>query len=410
VLLIAGGGIGYFVLTSGSHSGSGGTKAAVPSDALQAAWKSKPLPRATRSHNIGMPWPGHWTYRRTLVYGDENGVRGYDMENGHQKWKVEPPKGAGEPCAMSSASSPDGLGVVVFDAGGDECSFLAAVDLDSGRVAWSKKLLTEYGENGPQVYVGSTYVSVALNTVEGMQTFDVRTGAAADPFASSGIGCRFRFVFSAQYIVAKPECKDEMIVLDTQYGAEPVSIPHQKGKPVKILSDSPLRIVVTTGEDDDGPRQLLTFTDDEDGFETMTLTGTLADVVFDDVGSAVTEDGLYFCHLNNGYDAVVDLDDGKEIWKAKDPRTSFIGYHSTSRRLLIAVPSAGEGYWTAVGALDPDTGKLTQVGTMVLPDGTYLMQNETLFAYDSGKVMAVGPRSDGKRLVAAFTLDLPAGG
>lgn len=405
-LALLGGGFLY-VLTRSGDSGGASADADVPASALDLAWKSSALPRSTARSGTGMQWPGRWTHRRTFVYGDENGVRGYDIETGKQRWKVKPPKGAGEPCAMSTDPGYNGVGAVVFDAGGDECSFLAAVDLDSGRVTWSKKLLSKYGENGPQVYVGDRYISVALNSVEGMKMFDVRTGAAADPFASSGIDCEFHFVFSQAYVVAKPECHDEMVVLDTQNGGDPVAVPHQKGQPVQILSDNPLRVVVTTGEDEDGPRQLLTLSDDGESFKTTNLEGTAARMVVRDAGNRITEDGLYFCKLNNGYNAVIDLTTGEAVWKAKKARTAFIGDDSSNKRMLIAVSDPETTYWTRVGTLDTDMGKMTYAGTMVMPDGSYLMQSDTLYAHESGKVLAVGPRSDGKSQIVAYAVPLP---
>jgi outer membrane protein assembly factor BamB len=379
----------------------------VPDSALDVTWTSDGLPRTAAGDSTGTPWPGRWVHKDVLVYGDENGVRGYDTETGRRKWRVEPPEGAGEPCAMSAEASSDGVGAVLFDAGGDECSFLAAVDLDSGRVAWSKKLVSEYGENVPKVFVGSESISVALNSVEGMTTFDVRTGAPADPFTPSGIDCRFQFVFSAEYVVAKPECRDEMVVIDTQHGGKPVKVSDQHGSPVKILSDSPLRFVVTKSDDEDGDRELLTFEDHGEHYRTEKLEGAAAHTVFDDADNRLSADGLYFCKVNDGYHAVIDLNTGKAVWKADRSLTEFIGFDGG--RVLIARPDPDTPYWTRVGLLDPGTGDVTDVGTMVMRDGTYLAETDVLYAHDMGKVMAVGDRaSDGKRMIVAFGVELPA--
>ncbi|MFF9559147.1 hypothetical protein ACF1DY_25445 [Streptomyces albus] len=47
--------------------------------------------------------------------------------------------------------------------------------------------------------------------------------------------------------------------------------------------------------------------------------------------------------------------------------------------------------------------------TMVLPDGTWLSGSRTLYANETGKVLAIGERAgDGKRLVVAFEVQVPA--
>lgn len=405
-LLLVGGGIAFVVFSSGADSANSGTEAKAPGSALDVTWHSDALPRSTALPGVGTAWPGRWIHNGVLVYGDENGVRGYDMETGHQKWRVKPPKGAGEPCAMSAEPSVNGVGAVVFDAGGDECSYLAAVDLDSGRVTWAKKLLSKYGENGPQVEVGDKYLSVALNNVEGMKTYDVRTGAAADPFAAGGIDCAYHFVFSADHVVAKPGCHDQLVVLDTQYGGKPAVVPHQKGRPVKILSDDPLRVVVTTTDAEDSPQKLLVFSDDGASHRTVDLQGPAAKMVLDDAGDHLVGKNLYFCKLHNGYNALIDLDEGTAVWTANRP-TSYAGYDSARGRVLV-VSSDRHKVWPRVDALDPDTGKLTFAGSLVMPDGSYVSVPGSLYAYDTHRLVTIGTRSsDGERAIEAFRVDLP---
>ncbi|CAM3646934.1 MULTISPECIES: outer membrane protein assembly factor BamB family protein [Streptomyces] len=406
VALIGGGAV--FALSVVSDNSGGGDEPDVPSDALEVAWKSG-LPRSTASSGSTVQWPARWLAGSTLVLGDENGVRAYDTGTGRQKWKVKPPEGAGEPCAMAPEASGNGVGAVLFDAGGDECSYLAAIDVDTGAVTWSKKLASEYGANVPQVYAGTKHITVGLNSTESIQMFDVRSGAPSDPLASARINCRYSYVFSAQHVVAKPDCRDELVVLDTQYGGRPTTVSKQQGKPLRILSDHPLTVAATVGEGDSSPPRVLNFAKDGESVRSVDLTGKAADVVFNDKDNGITESGLYFCKLRDGSVAALDLRSGRVLWEGKGGGSAFVGYDSAHRRMLIAEPDPEKSYWSRVGALDPDTGKLEPVGTMVLPDGTYLSGSRALYAYETGKVLAIGERADdGKRLVVAFEAQVPA--
>ncbi|MCB5178212.1 outer membrane protein assembly factor BamB family protein [Streptomyces antimicrobicus] len=405
--LVAGGIV--FALTAGSSgSGSSGSGSDKPSDALGVAWQSAELPRSTASFGSSVQWPARWTRGSVLAYGDEHGVRGYDLATGTQKWRVEPPKGAGEPCAMSPRVSLKGVGAVLFDAGGDDCSYLAAVDIDTGSVLWAKKVATQYGANAPQVHVGTKSITVGLNTTESVQTFDVQSGAAADPLAGAPVNCRYSYVFSAEHIVAKPQCRNELVVLDTQYGGSPRTVSDQGGEPIAILNDHPLTVAVRTGEGDSGPPRVLNFDKEGRNATSVNLTGKAAELVFKDKEDAFTEKGLFFGKVRDGSTVVADLTSGKVVWEGRAGSASFIGYEPLGNRVVIAESDPQKAYWTRVGALDPATGKLAYAGTMVMPDGGYLHRSGTLYAYDSGKVVSVGERaSDGKRLMVTFTAPLP---
>ncbi|WP_344632970.1 PQQ-binding-like beta-propeller repeat protein [Streptomyces glaucosporus] len=406
VLALLGGGV-FFLLTALPKS-SGGTGSDVPPDALDVAWQKDGLPRSSASSGFTVQWPARWLRGSTLVYGDEHGVRGYDTATGRQKWEVEPPEGAGEPCAMSPEASGNGMGAVLFDSGGDECTYLAAIEVDTGTVVWAKKIPSEYGANGPRVHAGDENITVGLNTVEGVRMFDVRTGAASDPLASLPVKCRYTYVFSARHIVAKPECRDELLVLDTQYGGRGVSVSDQQGRPVKILSDHPLIVAVTVGEGESSPPRVLNFAEDGDTVETVDLTGKASEMVFDDKGNGITGSGLYFGKLRSGGHAVLDLTTGTVVWEG-GASVSLIGHDDADDRMLIAEADPGKNYWTRVGVLDPDTGKPVYAGTMVMPDGAYLSQSDSLYAYDTGKVLVMGERtSDREQMIVAFEVDLPA--
>ncbi|MER6218639.1 hypothetical protein ABT213_31965 [Streptomyces sp. NPDC001674] len=69
----------------------------------------------------------------------------------------------------------------------------------------------------------------------------------------------------------------------------------------------------------------------------------------------------------------------------------MIGVLLVLARMVIAEDDPQKSYLTRVGALDPATGKLAYADTMVMPDGGYFHRSGALYAYDSDKVMSVGP-------------------
>ncbi|MGX9225842.1 YncE family protein [Streptomyces albus] len=401
VALIGGGAV--FALSVVSDNSGGGDEPDVPSDALEVAWKSG-LPRSTASSGSTVQWPARWLAGSTLVLGDENGVRAYDTGTGRQKWKVKPPEGAGgtrarwrpRPAATGWARC---------------CSTPGATSAP----IWRRSTWTRARSRGRRSSPASTAPtfrrctrapSTSPSASTRRRASRCSTCAAAPPPTrwprpASTAATATSSAPSTWW--PSPTAVTNWWSSTPSTGGRPTTVSKQQGKPLRILSDHPLTVAATVGEGDSSPPRVLNFAKDGESVKSVDLTGKAADVVFNDKDNGITESGLYFCKLRDGSVAALDLRSGRVLWEGKGGGSAFVGYDSAHRRMLIAEPDPEKSYWSRVGALDPDTGKLEPVGTMVLPDGTYLSGSRALYAYETGKVLAIGERADdGKRLVVAF--------
>lgn len=319
VVLIATGVGGYFVLTGDDSSAPAADR---PANAMPRLWEA-PSPLSQREGQDENGLRSMWFNNDDVIYGDGEGVRAYDRKTGKKKWTVRTPKGAGEVCAMSKQPSQDGVGAVVFDAGGDDCSYLSVVDTDTGRTLWSKNLQDDSGaEHRPRVVVNQKVVAVTIGTT--YAGFSVSGGATAWRLTSRGHLCTNSVGLSPQYLAVMSNCPDEkpkaqLALQDLEYPGIHSKVTGEKRPIEQILSDLPLTLVMQDGSSVDPGRFLQTYTKEGRPDHSFKLDGELKDLDFDSRSTYVDEDEQVLVAqygANKGL-AAVDLRTGKLLWKKR---------------------------------------------------------------------------------------------
>ncbi|MFE7546299.1 outer membrane protein assembly factor BamB family protein [Streptomyces platensis] len=203
VVLIGAGVGGYFLFTADDSTAPGSDR---PANAMPRLWEA-PSPASDREGQGENNLRSMWFNNDDIVFGDAQGVRAYNRKTGKKQWTAKTPKGAGEVCAMSKEPSEDGVGAVVFDAGGDDCSFLSVIDTDTGRTLWSKNLKGGSStEDSPQMVVNSKVVAVAIGqTYAG---FTITGGAKVWELTARGHDCTTTVGLSPQYRAVGSDCSD----------------------------------------------------------------------------------------------------------------------------------------------------------------------------------------------------------
>ncbi|WP_405743053.1 PQQ-binding-like beta-propeller repeat protein [Streptomyces sp. NBC_01525] len=317
VLLVGLGVGGYFALTSGNHDTPTEAK---PANAMARLWETA-LPDTQRQTDDDNGLRSMWFNDDELVFGDAGGVSAYNRKTGKKTWTVKTPKHAGEVCAMSQDTSEDGVGAVVFDAGGDDCSYLSVVDADTGHTLWSKNLKGDSSEDHPQVVVNRKVVAVAIGqTYAG---FSISGGAELWHLTSRGHDCTDGTAFSPDYLVWSSECDDKkpkqlLTVQDLQFGSLNSRTKGDSRVASQILSDRPLTVLMASEANlVDPDLSIQTFDKDLKPAHTFKIEGELKDLDLHPRTTFVDEDAqvLVAGYGNLGGIAAVDLKTGKLLWK-----------------------------------------------------------------------------------------------
>jgi outer membrane protein assembly factor BamB len=311
------GGGAAVVFLSDDDGGSGGAAAQdeLPSNALEQLW-STPLEGTHVTGGDVSSLPGLWPAGDHVVYGDERGgMRAYDMRSGKETWRVKKPKHAGELCAMSRTISPGGIGAVAFDAGGDDCAYLAAVEVDTGTLLWSENLAEDIGTSHPVLTVNDDTISTNIGTY--VNNWTAKGGDPGLDFTSRGRDCDSSLVLGDDHAVGSSECTDvsprhQLTVLDTRDGGEPWRCPGVELQAQRILGENPLTVLL---QDDDENRFVQSFTDEVEQGKLIPLAGKLGRLQFEADHTFVAEDGVLVTEYgDNVHFAAVDLKSGELLW------------------------------------------------------------------------------------------------
>ncbi|MFD0151916.1 PQQ-binding-like beta-propeller repeat protein [Streptomyces sp. NPDC127132] len=189
VLILVGGIASAFLVGSGY----------VPFFSMKTSWEA-PYDRGTSDQGNGA-----WLAGDTVARSRFDGVTGYDVRSGKQRWDYVVP-GRADICTVS----PDATGTTVLIAYGekDRCGTAVALDLTGGRELWRKP-----GAPGADAYAGVVTgggLAVLLDHGGTVRALDLKTGTprwkAAVPkgCAPGAVGA------SAKQIVATVACGDEM--------------------------------------------------------------------------------------------------------------------------------------------------------------------------------------------------------
>ena len=112
---------------------------------------------------------GGWLTSSLVVRADSGGVAAYHVSDGSPAWKLTPPAGAPEPCAISPTLSAAGIGTMAFGANTMSCSVLVGVDSSTGKILWDINL-TGSQQTMPvpaQTFVQGTVATVAAGNIFG---------------------------------------------------------------------------------------------------------------------------------------------------------------------------------------------------------------------------------------------------
>ncbi|MFF0724488.1 PQQ-binding-like beta-propeller repeat protein [Streptomyces sp. NPDC004134] len=404
VLAVLGGGAAVvFLSDDGGGGGGSGTQDELPANALEELW-STPLEGRHVAGGDSSSLPGIWPAGGHVVYGDEDGgMRAYDVRSGKEKWRVKPPKRAGELCAMSRRISPGGIGAVAFDAGGDDCAYLAAIEVDTGTVLWSENLAEEYGTTNPVLTVNDSTISTNIGTY--VNNWNAKGGGPGLDFTSRGRDCDSSLVLGDEHAVGSSECTDvsprhQLTVLDTRGGEDPWRFPGVDLDVQRVLGENPLTVLL---QDDDENRFVQSFTDDGGQGKRVPLTGDLAELQFEEHTTFVTEDGVLVAEYgDNVHFAAVDLKSGELLWKTpKGGWLQMIGYNADDGR-LIASAQPEEGFHLELTEYDVRSGKPEVIGALAVKGQSMGSPATATYAWDGSTVYVVAENAKGQAVLRAF--------
>jgi hypothetical protein len=204
LLVVAGFSAGLGLVACGGDGGDStvttATTAVAKVPALKAAWTAQPGALWSPAPASTSAWA--WTTDDALVVPEKQALASYGAADGKQRWRTALPKAV---CAISDAPNADGVGAVLL-AGGTSvndqaCGTVVAVDVNTGKLLWSKSLKGESSYGMTDVQVGPDAV-VVTNPCDRALAFSAADGKAlaALPKQDSQ-GCRHSYASDGTTIV-----------------------------------------------------------------------------------------------------------------------------------------------------------------------------------------------------------------
>ncbi|MFD9816250.1 PQQ-binding-like beta-propeller repeat protein [Streptomyces sp. NPDC059080] len=366
VVVLALGVGGYFLLAGGSDDGA----EQKPPLAMGQLWNAG-LKKSDNPPKDELGMRSMWMTDGALVYGDKDGVRAYNDQTGKKEWELETPKGAGAVCALPAEPNSDGVGVAVFDSGGGDCSYLSVFDTHTGHTLWVRNLKGRQAEDRPLVGISSREVVVAIgDTYSG---YAISGGAGRWSLKWPAGHCTASFGMSAEYLARVSDCskgkpRRELTIQNHELESFNLTVPHEKLEIDRILSDTPLVILMSAGGVNE--KRVLRTYDTESRpkpEKTIELTGDLDNLDLKPRTTMVDEDSwvLVTTYGNGAGMAAVDLKTGKLLWKRSGTAAVTLDGED-----VIAV-GASHGTPSHLGTQDPELmslglrdGKAEVIGTL----------------------------------------------
>ncbi|MFD0022255.1 PQQ-binding-like beta-propeller repeat protein [Streptomyces sp. NPDC058382] len=159
--------------------GGGGGSEKVPSNTKASVAFQLPQPKVTDVTTVDGSWLTDKAYVKTGV----NEIVGYDQAKGTKLWTIALP---GQLCAASRHMSKDFKTAVAFEEGKrtaskkyQPCNQVGALDLNTGKLMWSKSVTAATGGDAPVRFEEVTLsgTTVAAAGTDGGAAFDLNTGA-----------------------------------------------------------------------------------------------------------------------------------------------------------------------------------------------------------------------------------------
>ncbi|MGW4383978.1 outer membrane protein assembly factor BamB family protein [Kitasatospora sp. NPDC004531] len=389
-------GAGALLLLQHGGGRSAGAKDREPSNAMPRQWEQT-QPRAAVSGNSRTGLPGMWAVGQTLVLADAGGVRGYDQDTGAPKWTLKPPEHVGRPCAMSWHATANGLGAIAYDAGGGDCSVIAAVDINTGTVLWSKNLAGGIKDSAETwLTVNDRMISADLGTA-GVARFDARAGTPV-PLpkpAPSNVSCTYRYGLADHFGVMTSDCPGEGVTmisqLDTYAGKK---YPADGRKVVAMLGEDPVTALFET---DDERRWIQTF-DHEGAGKPIELTGDLDKFHFDNRERLFLDKHVLIAEYEHvGGFGALDVTTGALLWHTPaDSQYRLVG--ERDKKVLFVADGARDDRYARhqdLIAYDLTADQHTTVGALTRPNGLSPgVPSGCVFAFDGSRLHSACESSD----------------
>ncbi|MFD4760858.1 PQQ-binding-like beta-propeller repeat protein [Streptomyces sp. NPDC058439] len=243
----------------GGQSGAvgGGGKEKAPADPRSKAAFQLPLPKVTDVTKVD----GSWLTDKAYVKSGLNEIVGYDLAKGTKLWSIPL---AGQVCAVSRHMSKDYKTAIAFEAGKptaakkyQPCNQVGALDLNTGKLMWSKSVTAATSGDAPVRYDGITLsgTTVAAAGTEGGAAFDLNTGAERWKPKVSTDGCYDTGYGGGDALAVVRKCgtyEDPQLVIQALNPTTGAPISSYKMPPgvdyASIVSTKPLVVAADVGD------------------------------------------------------------------------------------------------------------------------------------------------------------------
>ncbi|MER7753196.1 PQQ-binding-like beta-propeller repeat protein [Kitasatospora sp. NPDC097643] len=340
------------------------------------AWTLPKAPGADSSASM----LGVWGTDKTLVRVDSTGIKGYNAADGKDAWTIPVPSGSKEICTASYAPNSKSIAAISLNTGDHDCSTIAAVDLNQGKLLWSVKAGTERLSQ-PTLSVTEKTVAIGGSLVGGL---NIDNGSPVWQYTPRDKYCSLYGRAAGAQIAVSDSCfnsspKAQLVLLDSDTGKTTSSAMALTGsyeEVDKVVSDQPLVLLMTGGSSGDyilpfdkNNKPMNPMSVKEAGADSLRLSGQ-ADAMTRSVVSGTT----LYAQIGGGKPAInaYDLTSGKRLWSAASTDTSQdirIVSGTDKNGKVRAIVEQGYDKPSRLVTLSPTDGSMTDIGTMAMPNG-----------------------------------------
>ncbi|MFI9037974.1 PQQ-binding-like beta-propeller repeat protein [Streptomyces sp. NPDC053726] len=235
----------------------GGGKEKAPADPKSKVAFQLPEPKVTDVTKVD----GSWMTDKAYVKTGLNEIVGYDAVKGTKLWSIPL---AGQLCAASRHMSKDYKTAIAFEAAKptkankyQPCNQVGAIDLNTGKLMWSKSVTTASNGDAPLRYSEITLsgATVAAAGTEGGAAFDLNTGAERWKPKVSTDGCYDSGYAGGEALAVVRQCgtyDDPQLVIQALNPTTGAPLSSYKMPPgvdyASIVSTKPLVVAADVGD------------------------------------------------------------------------------------------------------------------------------------------------------------------